>query len=697
MAETKDLLFEIGCEEIPARFLPGAIKQMENLAAAALKEQGLAYESLRILATPRRLTLLVSALALRQPDRISEQKGPSVKSAYDAEGQPTRALEGFCKSQGLKPEELFEKEISGNVYLFAKKHQPGKDAVEVLPPMLLQIIQKLHFPKPMRWGYEEMRFARPIRWLVALLGEEVLPLEIAEVKAGRLTRGHRVLGSQAIEISKPAAYEGLLLENGVMADQNKRRQEAWKQAQELAASLGCRVEEDEELLEEVTYLLEYPTALAGSFEEEYLNIPQELVITPMKEHQRYFPVYNQEGALVNRFITLRNGDNRFLDVVTAGNEKVLKARLADAEFFWQEDIKETLSDWVEKLDAIVFHEKLGSLGQKVARIRRLGAWAGQALAYTEAEQQLADRTIFLMKGDLLSRVVFEFPELQGIMGEYYARKDKEDDQVAQGIREHYLPRFAGDTLPKTKAGKLAALCEKTDSLVGFFAAGMQPTGSQDPYALRRAGTGIVQIILGHSLDLSLTELLGHSYDLYQKEGFALTAGKEETLAAVSDFLGHRLENILQEQGVSYDVVNAVLAAGYDNLYQAYRRAKALSAFSKEQGFRQVLEAFTRAANILRKNPLPLREIREELLAEPAEKALHTALRQAAVEVDKHLAEEHYQDALEEIGKLREEIDQFFTDVMVMAEDEDLKHNRLALLGAIVALTRDIADLSQIAG
>lgn len=692
--EKKDFLFEIGTEEIPARFLPSARQQLQKLSQAALAENHLAYESLRVFITPRRLAVLAQGVDAFQPDTQVEQKGPALKSAYDSEGKPSRALEGFCKSQNVAPADLVEREVKGNVYLFAIKEQPGRPASEVLPEICLQLIQKLNFPKPMRWGYEEMRFARPIRWLVALWGAEVLPLTVAGVQAGRYSRGHRVLGSQAVEIETPARYEAALEENYVIADPDKRAALVRQQVQACAEALGGVVDADEELLEEVIYLVEYPTALSGGFEEKYLDIPAELVITPMKEHQRYFPVFAPNGGLKNRFITVRNGDARFLDIVAAGNEKVLRARLADAAFFWTEDCKESLENWLPQLEKIVFHEKLGTLAEKVARMRALGAYLSEVLGYAPAERAKADRAISLMKADLLSRVVYEFAELQGIMGEYYARKDGEDAEVAQAIREHYLPRFAEDGLPESAAGKIAALVEKMDSLVGFFAVGIQPTGSQDPYALRRAAAGIVQIILQNRLEISLAAWISAAYAPFAQAGYA-TQTLEEVIPALTAFLGQRLENILDEQGVRYDVLNAVRAAGYDNLYQASLRAQALRAYAEKEAFGELIAGFTRAANILKKNPAPALAIQPALLVEPSEKALYTALGTVQERVAAAYAAHDYAAALDCIGSLRGAIDAFFTEVMVMTEEADLRQNRLALLGAVTALTSGIGDLAAI--
>ncbi len=440
--------------------------------------------------------------------------------------------------------------------------------------------------------------------------------------------------------------------------------------------------------------MEYPTALAGGFEEKSLQIPEELIITPMKEHQRYFPVYDQAGGLLAKFITVRNGDDHCLQVVAAGNEKVLRARLADAEFFWQEDCKIPLADFVTRLETIVFHDKLGSLRAKVERVRKMAGCIGQRLGYSAEQLRKTDRAALLMKGDLVSRAVYEFTELQGIMGEYYARKDGENPEVAQAIREHYQPRFAGDDLPATAVGRVAAIADKLDSIVGFFAVGIQPTGSQDPYALRRAATGVTQIIVRNALPLSVGELIQENYDLLAQE-VALSETEVQTQAAVTAFLGQRLENLLAEEGLSYDVIQAVAAAGYDRLDLAYRRAQALAAFRQEAAFQELLAGFTRAANIVRKSGNGAAAVDPALLQEEAEQQLYQTWRQVAVQVEESLQRQDYLQALSQISGLRGAIDRFFQDVMVMAEDEALRGNRLALLAQIVALSQEIGDLSQI--
>lgn len=689
----KDLLFEIGIEEIPARFMEPALKQLRELAAAGLQQAGLEYADMQVYGTPRRIALLVKDLAEMQPDSQQESKGPALKAAYGADGQPTKALLGFCRGQGIEPAEVLQKEIKGVQYVYAVKHIQGRPTEELLPAMLEEIVHKLYFPKPMRWGSNEMRFARPIRWLVLLFGQEVLPLEIAGVKAGRITRGHRFLGSGQAEIKSPAAYLMTLQNEYVIADQNVRREKIWAQIQAVAKVAGGLVKPDEDLLSELVYILEYPTALLGSFDAKYLEIPEELVVTPMREHQRYFPVYDATGQrLLPHFITVRNGNSDHLDIVRAGNEKVLAARLADAAFFWQEDCSHPLADNLPRLEHIVFHEKLGTLDAKVRRIKTLAGHIAAKLVFNEDDRRDTERAAELLKCDLVSNAVYEFTELQGIMGEYYARHDGETPQVAAAIREHYLPRFAGDALPQTKAGIALALADRLDSLVGFFAQGMIPTGSQDPYALRRAAIGVMQILLQNKLGLNLLWLCQKAYALY--EGIALECDEQTTLEALASFFEQRLENILAEEGVPYDVVNAVSSLPLFCPLYNYQKAHALVDFRSDGEFAQLMAAYGRAANLL-KNAQPAAEVQEQLLEENAEKKLFAALSAASSKVKSALALRDYLAALRVLASVRPQMDDFFEEVMVMAESEELRGNRLALLQELVAMTAELGDLSAL--
>ena len=689
----KDLLFEIGIEEIPARFMEPALKQLRELAADGLQQAGLEYADMQVYGTPRRIALLVKDLAEMQPDSQQESKGPALKAAFDAAGQPTKALLGFCRGQGIEPDTVLQKEIKGVQYVYAVKHIQGRPTAELLPAMLEEIVHKLYFPKPMRWGNNEMRFARPIRWLVLLFGQEVLPLEIAGVKAGRVTRGHRFLGNGQAEIKEPAAYLLTLKNEYVVADQKVRREKIWAQIQAVAKVAGGQVKPDEDLLSELVYILEYPTALLGSFDAKYLEIPEELVVTPMREHQRYFPVYDAAGQkLLPHFITVRNGNSEHLDIVQAGNEKVLAARLADAEFFWHEDCSHPLADNLPRLAHIVFHEKLGTLDAKVQRIKTLAGHIATKLVFSDDDRRDTERAAELLKSDLVSNAVYEFTELQGIMGEYYAQHDGETPQVATAIREHYLPRFAGDALPQTKAGIALALADRLDSLVGFFAQGMIPTGSQDPYALRRAAIGVMQILLQNKLGLNLLWLCQKAYALY--EGITLERDEPATLEALASFFEQRLENILAEEGVAYDVVNAVSGLPLFCPLYNYQKAHALADFRGDGEFAQLMAAYGRAANLL-KNAQPAAEVQEQLLEEQAERELFAALSAASSKVKSALALRDYLAALRVLASVRPQLDAFFEAVMVMAESEALRGNRLALLQKLVAMTAELGDLSAL--
>lgn len=689
----KDLLFEIGIEEIPARFMEPALKQLRELAADGLQQAGLEYADMQVYGTPRRIALLVKDLAEMQPDSQQESKGPALKAAFDAAGQPTKALLGFCRGQGIEPDAVLQKEIKGVQYVYAVKHIQGRPTAELLPAMLEEIVHKLYFPKPMRWGNNEMRFARPIRWLVLLFGQEVLPLEIAGVKAGRVTRGHRFLGNGQAEIKEPAAYLLTLQNEYVVADQKVRREKIWAQIQAVAKVAGGQVKPDEDLLSELVYILEYPTALLGSFDAKYLEIPEELVVTPMREHQRYFPVYDASGQkLLPHFITVRNGNSEHLDIVQAGNEKVLAARLADAEFFWHEDCSHPLADNLPRLAHIVFHEKLGTLDAKVQRIKTLAGHIATKLVFSDDDRRDTERAAELLKCDLVSNAVYEFTELQGIMGEYYAQHDGETPQVAAAIREHYLPRFAGDALPQTKAGIALALADRLDSLVGFFAQGMIPTGSQDPYALRRAAIGVMQILLQNKLGLNLLWLCQKAYALY--EGITLERDEPATLEALASFFEQRLENILAEEGVAYDVVNAVSGLPLFCPLYNYQKAHALADFRGDGEFAQLMAAYGRAANLL-KNAQPAAEVQEQLLEEQAERELFAALSAASSKVKSALALRDYLAALRVLASVRPQMDDFFEEVMVMAESEALRGNRLALLQKLVTMTAELGDLSAL--
>ncbi|HWJ03683.1 MAG TPA: glycine--tRNA ligase subunit beta, partial [Verrucomicrobiae bacterium] len=543
----------------------------------------LAYDSLETLGTPRRLALLVYGLAEGQSDLVEEVKGPAKKAAFTPEGLPTKAAEGFARGQGVDVSELFVKDTGAGEYIFATKKVAGKPTAELLPELFSRLVTSLNFPKPMRWGELDFRFARPIRWLVALFGQEIVDWEFVGTKAGNISFGQRTLAPGAVTVANPMEYRDSLKQAFVIVDHAERRNLIWEQIKAAASSVNGTVVQDEELLEEVVHLVEYPTALAGSFEDKYLQLPKEVVTTPMVEHQRYFPVYDQAGNLLNKFITVRNGSEAHLDTVRAGNEKVLRARLADANFYYQEDLKTPLAEFVPRLGKIVFHEKLGTVLEKVERVRRLGGLIAEQLGVSPREAADLDRAIFLAKGDLVTLMVYDFPELQGVMGAEYALKSGESPEVAKAIMEHYLPRFAGDNLPETQIGRIAAIADKLDSIVGAFAIGIQPTGSQDPYALRRQALGVTNIIIDAGYNLSLPKLFEQAY-----LGFAgkveLKLGREEIQAELAEFFQQRLRNILADQGHRYDLIDAVIAKGADSPVEGIARARALAIFRETPGF-----------------------------------------------------------------------------------------------------------------
>ena len=681
----KDLLFEIGTEEIPARFMKGILQQLNDYSCQRLQELRLDHGDVQVFGTPRRMAVLVRNLTEQQEDRESENKGPSVRIAFDTEGKPTKAAQGFARGQGVDVNDLVEKDG----YVYAQIHEQGKATAELLPDLLLEMLHKLNFPKNMHWGDLEMRFVRPIRWLVALYGSDIVPLEVTGVVSGRVSRGHRFLGAKEITIAEAAAYEESLSCNFVLADPEKRRSIIRQQLEETAREQNGVVAMDEELLEEVVHLVEYPTALCGRFEEEYLELPQEAVITPMKEHQRYFPVLDQAGKLLPLFITVRNGGKEHLDIVRHGNERVLRARLADARFFYMEDQKGTLEQRVERLKTIVFQDGLGTMHDKVLRVQAAALQLGKVLQADAATLKQVERTAYLAKADLVTGMVCEFTELQGIMGREYAKLNGEDAAVAEGIYEHYLPRFAGDELPQGMPGRLVSIADKLDNIVATFSRGLIPTGSQDPYALRRQAQGILSTILTAPYAFSLRAMVQ-----YALEQLKLTDAEvqEKLQQEVAEFFRLRLKNLLLEQNVRYDIVDAILEGDTDVLYESWLKAQALVA-AEEDSLKKAVQALTRAANLVKHAMRD--EIKETSFVADEEKILYAAYQNAAAGVAVSSQQRDYAQVLVELTTLAEPIHAFFEAVMVMDPDEEIKTNRLALLKQIVSLASGFGDLGKI--
>lgn len=682
---SKDLLLEIGTEEVPAHAMPGILDELAENAKKALESLRLDYKDISTVGTPRRTALLVAGLAERQPDIESERRGPSIQAAFDAEGNPTKAAQGFARGQKVDPSALVKKEG----YVYAVVHEKGAATETLLPELLQGLVTGLSFPNSMRWGSLDFRFIRPLRWLVALYGEEVVPFEVASVRSGRTSRGHRFLGHESFQITNATEYMAACEQEYIIVDQDRRRDMIREQIEETAKAQGGVAEITDDLLEEVTYLVEYPTALCGKFEEKYLALPPEAVITPMRDHQRYFPVKDADGKLMPLFITVRNGGKDYLDVVQHGNERVLRARLADAQFFFDEDRKKPLEKHLEKLKTVVFQEGLGTVYDKAGRLERLAAVIADALGADETEKEKAVRAAKLAKADLVTGMVTEFTELQGVMGRAYAVLDGENPEVAEAIGEHYLPRFAGDRLPQTTAGRIVSLADKIDNIVATFSRGLIPTGSQDPFALRRQALGLVRTVVEAKLRFSLSALAAAAMDALDISDAAV---REKMQADVAEFLRLRVKNVLDEAGVRYDVADAVLG-DVDDICAVYQRADAVQKALSAGALEAPVQAFTRAANLAQKAESAAFDA--AAFSVPEEKALVEAYGTAKAKAETCVKADDYAGAIEALSEMAKPIDAFFDAVMVMDEDPKVRANRLGLLKSIDALTKNVADFSKL--
>ncbi|WP_219836312.1 glycine--tRNA ligase subunit beta [Paenibacillus sp. R14(2021)] len=689
----KDLLLEIGLEEVPARFVRGAMNQLKEKTAKWLEASRIGHGVIEAYATPRRIAVLVRGVEEKQADVSEEVKGPSRKIALSEQGEWSKAALGFARSQGVEPSEFFFKEVAGVEYVFANKSSIGTVTSDVLPDGLTSLITSMSFPKNMRWGNYDLKFVRPIRWLVALFGDTVIPLEITAVQSGRTTRGHRFLGSDT-EISAPSEYVSRLKEQQVIADAAEREALIVEQINGLAAEKGWHIAIKEDLLEEVVFLVEYPNVLFGTFDESFLNIPQEVLITSMREHQRYFPVLDGSGKLLPYFVTVRNGDRTSIENVAKGNEKVLRARLSDAKFFYGEDQKLAIHDALAKLETIVYHEELGTVAEKVRRIVDTAGKLTSALMLDTQTSEDAARTAAICKFDLVTQMVYEFPELQGIMGEDYARKAGEREAVAKAINEHYQPRFAGDRAPASVAGAVVSLADKIDTIVGCFSIGIIPTGSQDPYALRRQAAGIVQIVLSHGLKLPLDTLFNLSIEVHAARGLKRNAA--DIRKDLYEFFALRVKNVLTEQSIRYDVVDAVMAVGYNDLRQTVDRAAAVTgaaAGERREEFKGVVDALNRVCNLASK--AASNDVNASLFVEDVEGALYQSWTSVRDEITSLVEQGAAAEAISKLAGLKTPINAYFDHVMVMAEDEAVRANRLATLAAIAGSVTQVADFSKL--
>jgi len=693
-----NLLLEIGTEELPGSFILPALEQLADATARELAEARIEFGKISTFATPRRMALYVQSVAAFQRDARIEARGPAKSVAFDVEGRPTRAAEGFARAQKVDISQLEVRETPQGAYVFAVRLEPGRPTGEVAAKVFPEILSGLSFPKMMRWGEGRFRFGRPIRWLVALLGDQEISFEIDGLRSGRVTRGHRFLHSDPIVLPDTEAYWEAMRKGFVVVDQEERKERIVTQVEALAAGIGGKVVWEPGLLEEVVFVVEYPTAFRGGFDARYLDLPRPVLVTTMKKHQRYFPVVSQDGGLLPAFIAVRNGDSQHLEIVRAGNEKVLEARFNDARFYYQEDLKTSLEEKARKLGRVVFQDTLGSMEDKAQRLVRLTRFILESLGADPETAAVGERAALLCKADLVSEMVKELPDLQGIIGGIYARISGEPEGVARGIEEHYLPRGQGDALPETLPGKALAMADKLDTIAGYFGLGLVPTGSGDPYALRRQAQGAISMLRDEPR-LSLSRLFDAAIASY-REASLLRRPCEEIRADWMRFFGQRIEIACQEMGIRYDIIDAVLSAGFDNVCATFDRAQILQRLRETSDrFVATVTVGTRVGNIIRfaqgKGIAPAPQVDPALLVEPEEKALAASFEQTGSQIRSCLEMRHFEEAFHLLGDRQALIDRFFDAVMVMCEDERLRANRLALLNEIHGLFLGLADCSRI--
>ena len=680
------LLYEIGVEEMPARFVESTLVQLKENLTKSLSEKRISFNEIDTYATPRRLVLVVKGLADKQTDLEEEVKGPSKKIAVAEDGSFTKAALGFMRGKGLEEKDIYFKDLDGTEYIFATLREEGMDTSDVLMEVLPEIVKKVVFPKSMRWGGKNMRFVRPIRWLVALMNDDVVPVNLEGIIASNKTVGHRFLGAKEIEVNSIEDYFKKLEENYVILDQNERKKLILSQINNVAESINGHVDMDEDLLEEVTYIVEYPTAFYGEFDKEYLSLPKEVVKTPMKAHQRYFPVVDDNGDLLPYFIAVRNGNDCKIENVKRGNEKVLEARLADALFFFKEDTVHDLEYFREKLNSVVFQEKLGTILDKSERLYKISKSIENEY---DLDNKKLERAAYLCKADLVTNMVFEFDELQGYMGMEYSKLKGEDEVVSKAIFEHYLPRFNGDIVPETMEGSILSIIDKMDTISGFFAIGITPTGSADPFALRRQCLGILTILLKNNIELDVAELAGIALDQYTDLEFK----KEEIISSIVEFFNERTKNMFKDMGIRYDVIDAVLAKEEKNILDLYTRAEAINKWIDRESLTDMLVAFNRVSTLAEKAQSS--EVNTDLFEDDSEKNLYDEFVVVDKEIAKLMSEKEYTKSLDKFATLKNSIDKFFESVMVMDDREDVRNNRLALLENIYKSMLQICDLSKI--
>lgn len=690
MSDVRDLLIELGTEELPPKALKKLIQAFEAGIKQGLEKAQLSFESIRSYAAPRRMAVIVDGLQVRQQDKMVERRGPAVTAAFDDDGNPTRAVQGFAKSCGVEVEDLEKMETDKGAWLVFKQQQAGSDAAAVIPDILLQALADLPIVKRMRWSDLPGEFVRPVHWLVLLFGDAVIPMDLLGISAGRDSRGHRFHHPEAIRIQSAQTYVPQLETEGhVLVDMTARRESIRGQVLEIATKLGGEAVLNEDLLDEVTGLVEWPVALSGSYDKRFLELPSEALISSMEEHQKYFAVRDSAGDLLPYFITICNIESKDPAQVVAGNERVILPRLSDSAFFWETDKKRPLIERQAQLKKIVFQHKLGSVFDKSARVAKLAAVIAKEIG---GDAQLAERAALLAKCDLVTEMVGEFPDLQGIMGRYYAKLEGEHEEVAEALEEQYLPRFSGDSLPKTKTGQAVSLAEKLDTLVGLFGIGQPPTGVKDPFALRRAALGVIRIVIENKLDVDLQTLVQTA-----QQGFDTQLTQDDVTEQVVRYFFDRLRGYALDQGIKADVFESVLTVQPTRPLDFMQRLSAVTEFRRLDAAESLAAGNKRIGNILRKNDADGNDatIDSALLSEPAEQALATKLAEVTQQVKPLIEQADYTGVLRALADMRETVDAFFDQVMVMADDDAVRNNRLALLNQTRALFLGVADISYL--
>ncbi len=688
------LLIEIGSEEIPAGYIEPALDSFAALVLKKLDDARIAHGSHRIFGTPRRLALLVSDVADQQKSLVSEVTGPPEKAGFDAAGKPTVAAVKFAEKIGIPVSEIRIKDTGKGRYLCAEKSEPTFETVKVFSEAMPGIIGSISFPKTMKWGELTVTYTRPLKWLLSLLGSEVIPFTYGNIQSGNLTYGHRFMHPESIRIASPDEYADALRPAYVIADLAERRKMVAAEVAKAAADAGGSILPDEELTDTVKNLLEYPAVAVGNFDKDFLEVPDKVLITAMREHQKYFAVADKTGKLMPCFVVANNTRAKDMKLVATGHERVLRARLSDAKFFFRGDVKTPMENWVEKLKKVLFQAKLGSVHEKIVRVQKIAEFLGESVSPGTDLKTKASRAAYLCKADLVSQVVVEFTKLQGVMGRIYAERAGENPEVAAAIEEHYRPTYSGGPLPETVTGAVVAIADKMDSICGCFSVGLIPTGGADPYALRRQGIGILQIMRKMGFSFSLKSLIEKSLSLFAEKS---DRNQKETAAEVYDFLKNRISHILEDEGYSKDVIAAAADVSIDHVPHVWERVSALEKLKAQPDFEPLAVAFKRVVNIIRKSDTGVipGTVAENLFEHASESGLYAAFADVKGKVAENLAKGNFAQALLDIASLKMDVDAFFDGVMVMAEDEKLRNNRLALLKQIADMFGMFADFSKI--